>query len=83
MEPTDDKWNKRITNLLSDHVADLVFDRIALHQTLSIRDSIDSLLRNPNTRSWGGKLFERAIHRAFRKGIEFDPEAMAFSTRAD
>jgi hypothetical protein len=43
---------------------------------LKIRDSIDSLLRNPNARSWGGKLFERAVHRAFREGIELEPEAM-------
>ena len=76
MEPTDDKWDKRITNLLSDHVADLVFDRIDQHITLKIRNSIDSLLHNPNTRSWGGKLFERAVHRIFRKGFEFEPEAM-------
>jgi hypothetical protein len=58
MEPTDDKWDDQITDLLSDHVADLVFDRIDLHNTLKIRDSIDFLLRNPNARSWGGKLFE-------------------------
>ena len=76
MEPTDDKWDKKITNLLSNYVADLVFDRIDLHNTLKIRDSIDFLLRNPNARSWGGKLFERAVHRAFRKGFEFEPEAM-------
>jgi hypothetical protein len=25
IEPTDDKWDKQITNLLSDHVAELVF----------------------------------------------------------
>jgi hypothetical protein len=30
--------------LPSDHVADLVFDRIDLHNTLKIRDSIDFLL---------------------------------------
>jgi len=76
MEPTEDKWDKQITNLLSDYVADLVFDRIDLHNTLKIRDSIESLLRNPNARSWGGKLFERAVHRVFRKGFEFEPEAM-------
>jgi len=40
MEPTDDKWDKQITSLLSDHVANLMFDRIGL---LKIRDSIDSL----------------------------------------
>jgi hypothetical protein len=43
---------------------------------LKIRDTIDSLLRNPNARFWGGKLFERAVHCAFRKGFEFEPEAI-------
>ena len=76
MEPTDDKWDKQIMNLLSNYVADLVFDRIDLHNTLKIRDSIDSLLCNPSSRSWGGKLFERAVHHAFCKGFEFEPEAM-------
>ena len=75
IEPTNDTWGDRITDLLSDHVADLVFNRIN-HNTLKIRDSIDVLLRNPNARSWGGKLFEMAVHRAFRKGFEFEPEAM-------
>jgi len=69
MEPTDGKWDKQITNLLSDYVADLVFDRIDLHNNLKIRESIDFLLRKPNARSW-------VLHRAFRKGFEFEPEAM-------
>jgi hypothetical protein len=76
MEPTDDKWDEQITNLLSDYVADLVFDKIHLHNTLKIPDSIDFLLRKPDACSWGGKLFERAVHRAFRNGFEFEPEAM-------
>ena len=76
IEPTDDKWDNRITNLLSSYVADLVFDRIDLHDTLKIHESLDYLLRNPGARSWGGKLFERAVHHAFRKGFEFEPEAM-------
>jgi len=49
-KPTDDKWDDQITNLLSDYVADLVFDRIHLHNTLKIRDSIDFLLRKPDAR---------------------------------
>ncbi len=76
MEPANDTWTNQATELLSNYVADLLFDRIDLHNTLKIRDSIDSLLRNPNARAWGGKLFERAVHRAFRKGIEFDTVAM-------
>ena len=76
IEPTDNTWDNRSTELLSNFVADLMFDRINLYNTLKIRDLIDYLLRNPNTRGWGGKLFERAVHHAFRKGVEFEPEAM-------
>ena len=76
IEPTDDKWDNQITNLLSSYVADLLFDRIDLYNTSKIHDSVDFLLRNPTARSWGGKLFERAVHRAFRKGFEFEPEDM-------
>jgi len=76
MEPTDDKWDKQITKLLSNHVADLMFDRIDLHNTLKIHDSIDSLLCNPKARFCSGKLFKRAVHCRFHKGFEFEAEAM-------
>ncbi len=76
MEPTDDTWRDQITDLLSTHVAELVYERINLHNTISIRDSIDFLLRTPNARSWGGELFELGVHRVFRKGIKFEARPM-------
>ena len=76
MEPTDNTWKDQITDLLSTHVAELMYERISLQNTISIRDSIDFLLRTPDARSWGGKMFELGVHRVFRKGIKFEPRPM-------
>ncbi len=63
-------------HLLSNYVADLVYERISLHNGMKICDSIDSLLSKPNAHGLGAKLFEMAVHHAFRKGITFKPLAM-------
>ena len=76
VEPTDGWWGNPVTELLSEYVANLVYERIKLHQTMTIRSSIDHLLRTPQARGWAGNLFEKAIHRRFRRGITFHPEAM-------
>ena len=62
--------------ILSEYVANLVDERIKLHQSMTIRSAIDRLLRTPQAREWAGNLFEKAIHRRFRSGITFHPEAM-------
>ena len=76
MEPADDQWLEQTTDLLSKHVAKLVFERISLHSTLDVRDSVNYILREPKARSWAGKLFEMGVHRAFRNGVEIQPQAM-------
>jgi len=76
MEPTDDTWRDQVTDLLSTHVAELVYDRISLYNTRSICDSIDFVLRMPDACSWGGKLFELGVHRVFRKGIKFEAQPL-------
>jgi hypothetical protein len=75
-EPTDAQWGNPHTELLSEYVASLVYDRINLHHSMTIRNSIDCLLRTPKARGWGGNLFERAIHRRFRAGITLHPNGM-------
>jgi hypothetical protein len=75
IEPTDAQWGNPHTELLSEYVASLVYDRINLH-SMTIRNSIDCLLRTPKARGWGGNLFEKAIHRRFRAGITLHPDAM-------
>ena len=82
IEPTDDKWGDPVTNLLSDFVAELVFKRIRLYYHTTICQSLDNLLRYPNTRGWAGKLFEQAVHRRFRRGIKFSPQVMGSSSAA-
>jgi len=76
LEPKDATWTDYTTHLLSYHVAELVFERIRHHETMKIRDSIESLLRTPKSRSWGGQLFKLAVHRVLRDGFEFEFEPM-------
>lgn len=76
IEPTDAQWGNPHTELLSEYVTSLVYDRINLHHTMTIRNSIDCLLRTPEARGWGGSLFEMAIHRRFRAGIRLHPNGM-------
>ncbi|KIM85700.1 hypothetical protein PILCRDRAFT_341997 [Piloderma croceum F 1598] len=43
---------------------------------MTIRNSIDYLLRTPLAHGWGGNLFEKAIHHRFRAGITLHPKGM-------
>jgi hypothetical protein len=76
LEPTDGEWGYPVTELLSKHVARLVFEKISLHQSITMRDSIESLLHSPRTRGWGGNLFKQAVHQQFCAGVTFHCQAM-------
>jgi hypothetical protein len=82
IEPTNDSWTEHHTELLSNAVSDLVFQHIRVSEQSSLRQSIDRLLLNPNSRGYGGKMFEQAVHRRYRQGITLTPEAMSASARA-
>src|ERR1700676_4326738 len=76
IEPTDAQWGNPHTELLSKYVTSLVYDRINLHHSMTIQNSIDCLLCTPKARGWGGNLFKKAIHRRFRAGITLHPNGM-------
>jgi hypothetical protein len=52
IEPTDAQWGNPHTELLSVYVASLMYDRINLHHSMTIWNSIDCLLRTPKARGW-------------------------------
>jgi len=43
---------------------------------MTIRNSIDCLLRTPKAHGWGENLFEKVIHRRFHTGITLHPNGM-------
>lgn len=45
LEPQTDTWTDHTTRMLCDHVTTLVCEKIKQHETMKIRDSIESLLR--------------------------------------
>ena len=76
VEPTNDQWGDPRTEFLSEYVASRMYNWINLHGSMTIRNSIDYLLRTPPACTWGGSLFEKAIHLRFRTGITLEPQGL-------
>ncbi len=76
LEPQNATWMDHTTRMLSDHVTRLIYEKIRQHETMRIRDSIESLLLTSRGRGWGGQLFEMAVHRVLRDGFTFEPRSM-------
>ena len=72
IEPVPDtNWEQSHTELISDYVSQLVFERVKGYQTLS--EAISGLFLNPDSRTHAGRLFEQAAHRAFENGMKIKP----------
>ncbi len=52
LEPQNATGVDHTTRMLSDHVAGLIYEKIRQHETMKIRDSVESLLRTPKARGW-------------------------------
>jgi hypothetical protein len=69
VEPTDSRWLKTRTELLSDCIAELVFDRIHMVTMARLSETLVQYLADPDAHSKAGILFEHAAHFALRKGL--------------
>jgi hypothetical protein len=77
IEPVKDSdWKRTETELISEYISNIVFEHIRLHEAANISESIMGLLRSPDARGYGGKLFEQAVHRKFRAGCRFEPQPL-------
>jgi hypothetical protein len=68
VEPIDDIWLKTRTELLSDRIAERVFQRIHMVTQARLSETLLRHLADPDTRSAAGILFEHAAHFSIRKG---------------
>jgi len=69
VEPTDSRWLKTRTELLSDCIAELVFDRICMVTMARLSETLVQYLADPDAHSKAAILFEHAAHFALRKGL--------------
>jgi len=69
-------WKKRHFELQSPFIAGLIFEQVQRHRTIKLSEDLSRFLRNPETRSHAGKLFEPAAHRTLEKGMKIKPTAL-------
>jgi hypothetical protein len=77
MEPVDNtNWRATSTELSSNYIAERVLNQILLYKTINASQLIKNLLSAPESRGYGGILFEQAVHRRFRAGFQFSPSKL-------
>lgn len=68
VEPVDGSWLNTRTELFSDRIAELVFDRIRLVTKARLSETLVEYLTDPDAHSKADILFEQAAHWAIRRG---------------
>jgi len=69
VEPVDTKWLTTRTEIKSNYIAELVFERIRILSKTRFLDKLMEYLADPNTHGPAGTLFEQAAHYSIRKGL--------------
>jgi hypothetical protein len=69
VEPIDTRWFKTRTELLSNHIAELVFQRIRIVTKARLSETLVHYLADSDARTKAGILFEHAAHFSIRKGL--------------
>jgi hypothetical protein len=71
------------TELLSDRIAERVFERIQLVTAARLSKTLTQHLADPDVHSNASILFEHAIHLAIRKGLILSMTRPSFGVRTD
>ena len=69
VEPVDTDWLKIRTELLSNRIAELVFERIRIVTKARLLETLVQYLADPDAHTKAGILFEHAAHFSIRKGL--------------
>ena len=69
VEPVDTEWLTTRTEIKSNLIAELVFERIRILTKARFLDKLMEYLGDPNTHGLAGILFEQATHYSIRKGL--------------
>jgi hypothetical protein len=69
VELIDTEWLTTRTEIKSNYIAELTFERILKFARARFSDKLMEYLANPDTRTPAGILFEQAAHYSIRKGL--------------
>jgi len=69
VEPVDTQWLTTRKEIKSNHIAELVFERIRILTKARFSDQLMEYLADPNTHCPADILFEQAAHYSIRKGL--------------
>ena len=83
VEPVDTEWLTTRTEIKSNHIAELVFERIRILTKARFLDKLMEYLGDPNTHGPAGILFEQAAHYSIRKGLTFAITRLPSGTTLD
>jgi hypothetical protein len=83
VEPVDEKWLTTRTEIKSNHIAELVFERIRVLTKTRFSDRLMEYLADPNAHGPAGILFEQAAHYSIRKGITLTIASLPSGTTLD
>jgi len=81
VEPDDPAWREVRTELLSNHIAGLVSERIRLVAAERLSETLAQHLADLDARSKAGILFEHAAHFAIRQPVMLNMFRLSASTR--
>ena len=81
VEPDDPAWRVVHTELLSNYIAGLVFERIRLVTAARLSETLVQYLADPDARSKAGILFKHAAHFAIRKTTTLSMICLSAGTR--
>ena len=69
VEPADDDWLTTRTELISNYIAERVFERIRMVMQARFSKKLTEYLADPDTHDIASILFEHAAHFSIRKGL--------------
>ncbi len=83
VEPADNEWLTTRTELMSDYIAELVFERIRTVLKARFSEKLMEDLAYPDTHSIAGSLFKHAAHFSIRKGLTLSMTPLPSGTKLD
>ncbi|KIL55326.1 hypothetical protein M378DRAFT_56130, partial [Amanita muscaria Koide BX008] len=83
VEPVDTEWLMTRTEIKSNHIAELIFERIRILTKARFLEKLMEYLNDPTAHSPAGALFEQAAHYSIRKGLTLTIAPLPSGTTLD
>ncbi|KAI0296510.1 hypothetical protein B0F90DRAFT_1745842 [Multifurca ochricompacta] len=83
VEPVDTEWLTTRTEIKSNYVAELIFERLRILTKARFSNKLMEYLANPDAHGPAGILFEQAAHYSIRKGLTLTMTPLPSGTTLD